>query len=64
MNINRITLQHNKEVIFLFSGFITMCNPQKRYVRRFELTPASDVHERLKTNGTAIIIARETTDNP
>ena len=64
MNINRITLQHNKEVIFLFSGFITMCNPQKRYVRPFELTPASDVHERLKTNGTAIIIARETTDNP
>ena len=27
-------------------------------------TPASDVHERLKTNGTAIKIARETTDNP
>ena len=26
-------------------------------------TPASDVHERLKTNGTAIKIARETTDN-
>ena len=41
-----------------------MCNLQKRYVRRFELTPASDVHERLKTNGKAIIIARETTYNP
>ena len=26
-------------------------------------TPASDVHERLKTNGTAIKIARETTKN-
>ena len=26
-------------------------------------TPASDVHERLKTNGTAIKIARETTNN-
>ena len=26
-------------------------------------TPASDVHERLKTNGTAIKIAKETTDN-
>ena len=26
-------------------------------------TPASDVHERLKTNGTAIKIAREATDN-
>ena len=25
--------------------------------------PASDVHERLKTNGTAIKIARETTNN-
>ena len=41
-----------------------MCNLQKRFARRFELTPANDVHERLKTNGTAIIIARETTDNP
>ena len=27
-------------------------------------TPASDVHERLKTNGTVIKITRETTDNP
>ena len=26
-------------------------------------TPASDVHERLKTNGTAIKIAREATKN-
>ena len=26
-------------------------------------TPASDVHERLKTNGTAMKIARENTDN-
>ena len=26
-------------------------------------TPPSDVHERLKTNGTAINIARETTEN-
>ena len=26
-------------------------------------TPASDVHEQLKTNGTAIKIAIETTDN-
>ena len=26
--------------------------------------PANDVHERLKTNDTAIKIARETTDNP
>ena len=27
-------------------------------------TPASDVHEGLKTNDTVIKIARETTDNP
>ena len=27
-------------------------------------TPASDVHEQLKTNGTVIKITRETTDNP
>ena len=26
-------------------------------------TPESDVHERLKTNGTAIKIAKETTNN-
>ena len=29
MNINRVTLQH---VYFLFSGFITMCNLQKRLI--------------------------------
>ena len=28
-----------------------------------KITPASDVHEQLKTNGTAIKIARETTNN-
>ena len=33
------------------------------YARHFELTPASNVHERLKTNDTAIKIARETTNN-
>ena len=48
MNINRATLQHNKEFIF-YLGVLS--------------TPAGDVHERLKTNGTAIKIARETTDN-
>ena len=40
--------------IFLFNGFIT---------RGILTTPASDVHERLKTNGTAIKIAKETTNN-
>ena len=32
LNINRVTLQHNKEFIclfFLFKGFITMCNLKK-----------------------------------
>ena len=31
-----------------------MCNLKKRLIRarNFEITPASDVHERLKTNGT------------
>ena len=40
--------------IFLFNGFIT---------RGILTTPASDVHERLKTNGRAIKIAKETTKN-
>ena len=41
-----------------------MCNLKKTFdARYFEITPASDVHERLKTNGTAIQIARETTNN-
>ena len=36
MNIDRVTLQHNKEfimLIFLFKGFITMCNLEKRLIR-------------------------------
>ena len=36
VNINRVTLQHNKEFImffFLFKGFITMCNLKKRLTR-------------------------------
>ena len=41
-----------------------MYNLQKRLIRAaFLSTPASDVHEREKTNGTVIKIARETTDN-
>ena len=65
MNINKITLQHNKEFImftFLFIGFITMCNLKKRLIGADLSTPVSDVHERLKTNSTAIKIARETTN--
>ena len=51
--------------IFLFNGFIKMCNLQKRLIRAAFIltTPASDVHERLKTNGTAIKIAKETTND-
>ena len=41
-----------------------MCNLEKRLIpAEKRLTPASDVHERLKTNSTAIKIARETTNN-
>ena len=48
----------------IFKGFITMCNLEKRLIpAEKRLTPASDVHERLKTNSTAIKIARETTNN-
>ena len=56
MNINRVTLQHNKEFIrfiLLFNGFITF---DMRGILR---PPASDVDERLKTNGTAIKFAKE-----
>ena len=56
MNINRVTLQHNKETIMfilLFNGFITFDT------RGILSPPASDVHERLKTNGTAIKFAKE-----
>ena len=69
MNFNRVTLQHNNEFIiiifcYLMVSVITMCNLIKRLIRAtFLSTPASDVHERLKPNGTAIKIARETTNN-
>ena len=56
MNINRVTLQNNKEFIMfivLFNGFITFDT------RGILSPPASDVHERLKTNGTAIKFAKE-----
>ena len=55
MNINRVTLQHNKEsIMFIFYLMVlSMCNLQKRLIRT----------ERLKTNGTAIKITRETTNN-
>ena len=41
-----------------------MCSLEKRLIRAtfccILSTPATDVHERLKTNGTAIKIAKET----
>ena len=41
-----------------------MCNLEKAFDTRCILTtPASDVRERLKTNGAAIKIAKETTNN-
>ena len=48
--------------LYIFNGFITMCNLQKRLIHA-ATTPASDVRERRKTNGTAIKIAKETTNN-
>ena len=34
VKINRVTLQHNKEFnVFLFNGFITMCNLKKHLIR-------------------------------
>ena len=39
-----------------------MCNLQKRLIHA-ATTPASDVRERRKPNGTAIKIAKETTNN-
>ena len=54
MNFNRVTLQHNKELIIIFCcdlmvSVITMCNLIKRLIgATFLSTPASDVHERWK----------------
>ena len=50
-------------LIFLFNGFITMCNLEVFDTHDILSTPASDVHERLKTNDTAIKIAKETSNN-
>ena len=68
VNINRVTLQHNKEfimLIFLFNGFITMCNLKKRLIRAafWVLLHAMFMNDWKQLNGTAIKIARETTNN-
>ena len=58
MNINRVTLQNNKEFI-IFIGYLIDC-----FIMRGILsTPACVVHVRLKTTDTAIKIAKETTNN-
>ena len=47
------------------AGHILRVNVAERRRKRksHPTTPASDVRERLKTNGTAIKIAKETTNN-
>ena len=65
-NINRVTLQHNKEfIMFIFYLMILLtCNLQKRLIRSaFWVLLQAMFTERLKTNGTAIKITRETTNN-
>ena len=66
MNINRVKLQHNKEfIVFIFYLIVlSICNLQKRLIREaFWVVLQAMFTERLKTNGTAIKIARETTNN-
>ena len=58
-NFQRVTLQRDEEFIesIFFNGFITMCNLKKAFDTLGILsTPASDVCERLKTNGKAMKI--------
>ena len=43
--------------VFFINGFITMCNLKKRLITLgILISPASDVYERLKTNGKAMKI--------
>ena len=66
VNINRVTLHHNKEFtfIFLFNGFITMCIISWRvwYAQHFEYS-CKRCSWTTETNSTEIKIARETTSN-
>ena len=50
-------------LFFIYWFYNWMCKLQKRLCARILSTPASDVHERLKTNCTAIKIAKEATNN-
>ena len=49
----RFNVIKNLLSLFFINGFITMCNLKKRLILN---TPASDVYERLKTNGKAMKI--------
>ena len=63
-NINRVTLQHNKEFVMYLLMVLSMCNLQKRLIRAaFWVLLQAMFTERLKTNGTAIKITREATNN-
>ena len=67
VNINRVTLHHNKEFtifIFLFNCFITMCIISQRvwYAKHFEYS-CMRCSWTTETNSTEIKIARETTSN-
>ena len=63
VNMNRVTLQHNKEFIMVIF-YRCACNLQKRLIRAaFWVLPKAVFTEWLKTNGTAIKITRETTNN-
>ena len=61
MNINTVTRQHNKELMFIFYLMVLeRCIIFKSLNTRGILsTPTSDVHKRLKTNSTTIKIARD-----
>ena len=66
MNVNRVKLEHNKEfIMFIFySMVLSMCNLQKRLIgAAFRVLLQAMFTERLKTNGKAIKITRETTNN-
>ena len=63
INIYRVTLQQKKFITFLFYLMVLLCVIFKALDMRGILsTPESDVHVRLKTTGTAMKIARETTN--
>ena len=65
----RFNIIKNLSCLFLFIFYLKWFYNDVQSSEAFDThgvlsTPASDVHERLKTNGTVIKIKRETTDNP